>query len=67
MAFPTVPTVEAMAFPTVAAVAAVASPAVPTVEAMATAPMPTATPRVPWNGTGEEYYGQYDDNAYPLL
>ena len=66
MAFPTVPTVPAMASPAVPAVPAMASPTVPAVEAMATAPMPT-TPRVPWDGTGEEHRGQYDDNPHPLL
>ena len=53
MASPTVPT-------------GLASPTVPTVEAMTSAPMPTATPRVPWDGTGEEHRSQYDDNSHPL-
>src|SRR5262245_20524030 len=44
-----------------------ASPTVPAVEAMASAPMPTAAPRVPWDGTGEEQGGQYDNDPHPLL
>jgi hypothetical protein len=35
--------------------------------AMATAAMPTATPRVPWDDTGAEHYGQDEDAPHPLL
>jgi len=48
-------------------VEAVASPTVPTVEAVASASMSTATPRMPWDGTGEEHRSQDDDNHHPLL
>ena len=48
-------------------VEATASPTVPTVEATATASMSTATPRMPWDGTGEEHRSQEDNDPHPLL
>jgi hypothetical protein len=61
------PTVEATASPTMPTVEATASASMSTVEATASASMSTATPRMPWDGTGEEHRSQDDDNHHPLL
>ena len=43
------------------------SPTVPTAAMATMEAMPTATPRVPWDDTGAEHYGQDEDAPHPLL
>jgi len=44
-----------------------ASPTVPTAAMATMKAMPTATPRVPWDDTGAEHYGQDEDAPHPLV